>query len=212
VNDRRGVYIPPEIWNLDGLSIPERVLLAEIAFLASNGACFASNNHFGRLLGCSASNARKMVYKLVDAGFVLRVSKSGHDQRVLCPNPTVAHVQNWTTPCPKPDTIKDKVKTKPKKQQGTTRPNLDMCVEWFTENGFPQYAEPFFDYYETNGWVQGGGKKPIRNWEAAARGWVRRQKQFNDEKRQRGFDKLKFNADNIKSWANQKNDGHDVGR
>jgi hypothetical protein len=35
-------------------------------------------------------------------------------------------------------------------------------------------ASLFFDHYETNGWVQNKGK-PVKNWEAAARNWVRRE-------------------------------------
>lgn len=206
------MYIPPEIWTLPGVTIPERIVLAEIVFLHAQNGCFASNDHFGRLLGCSSSNARKILYRLVDLGHVVRVSKYGHDQRVLCPTMDTEGVQIRTTPCPNPDNITDKGKPKPKKQtETTTRPNLDMVQTWFAENGHPEFAGPFFDYYETNGWVQGRGRKPIKNWEAAARGWIRNQKKYNDEKRQRGFDRLKFNADNIRTWANQKqhpgNDG-----
>ena len=35
-------------------------------------------------------------------------------------------------------------------------------------------AQEFWDYYESNGWKV--GKNPMRNWKAAARQWVRRQK------------------------------------
>lgn len=212
MDERRGLYIPAEIWSLDSLTIAERIVLSEIAFLDSQGRCFANNNHFGRLLGCSASNARKIIYSLLDAGVVVRVSASGHGERVLCPNLAAAHVQTWTPPCPNPDTVKDKTESKPKTQKRTpTRPNLDMVREWFRKNNAPTMAEPFFDFYDANGWVQGKGK-PIRNWEAAARGWIRRQNQWNNENKQRGFDRLKFSADNIRAWADGKNNpGNDGG-
>lgn len=208
MGDGRGVYIPPEIWAMSKLSVSERVMLAEIVFLDSNGQCFASNDHFARLLDCSKSNARKMVYNLIECGAIVRLSKNGHGQRVLCPNAAIVGVQNWTPPRPDLDTIENKVKTKPKKQRvARTCPNLDTCQNWFAENGAAEMAGAFFDYYETNGWVQGAAKKPIRNWEAAARGWIRRQKQYNGEKQQRGFNRQKFDAGSIAAWANDKNNG-----
>lgn len=33
-------------------------------------------------------------------------------------------------------------------------------------------ADTFFDHYKTNGWVQGRGK-PIKDWQAAVRNWIR---------------------------------------
>jgi hypothetical protein len=162
------------------------------------------------MLGCSTSNARKIIYKLVDHGAIVNVSKNGHQRRVLCPNVGVARVQNWTPPCPKLDNVENKENTTPKptpKRKVFERPNLDMVQTWFSENGNPTMAGPFFDYYESNGWVQGRARKPIRDWHAAARGWIRNQNKWNNEKQQRGFDKLKFNADTIRSWANDKNNG-----
>lgn len=35
----------------------------------------------------------------------------------------------------------------------------------------------YFDYYESNGWMV--GKNKMKNWQAAARNWHKRQKQFN---------------------------------
>jgi hypothetical protein len=40
-------------------------------------------------------------------------------------------------------------------------------------------AEAFVDHYEANGWRQGKGTgRPIKDWQAAFRGWVRRQSEF----------------------------------
>lgn len=190
------------------LSVSERIILAEIVFLHANGECFASNEHFAQLLNCSASNARKMIYTLVRVGAIKRVSKNGHGHRVLCPNVAAEGVQNWTVPRPKLDTVIEQPINKPKKQHTPKAcPKLDTCQNWFAENGAAEMANAFFDYYETNGWVQGAAKKPIRNWHAAARGWIRRQQQFNAEKKQRGFNRQKFDAATIAAWANDKNNG-----
>ncbi len=43
-------------------------------------------------------------------------------------------------------------------------------------------AEQFYDHYEANGWVQGKGK-PIKNWKAAARNWMRRKGKYSSHQR-----------------------------
>jgi len=54
------------------------------------------------------------------------------------------------------------------------------CLAFFNAKGFPSgEAEKFFCFYEANGWVQGKSRAPIKNWEAAATGWVRRAAEFN---------------------------------
>ena len=56
-------------------------------------------------------------------------------------------------------------------------PSLDEVKTFFSKNNFTSDAERFFDYYDANGWTQGKGK-PIKNWQAAARNWERRQREF----------------------------------
>lgn len=42
---------------------------------------------------------------------------------------------------------------------------------YMKEKGYPDKADKFFDHYEANGWVQGNGRKPIKDWKAAVRTW-----------------------------------------
>ena len=47
-------------------------------------------------------------------------------------------------------------------------------------------AQHFVDYYTANGWVQGKGKKPIKDWKATVRTWERREEDgagSNDNRR-----------------------------
>lgn len=50
---------------------------------------------------------------------------------------------------------------------------------FFEEKDSPlSEAERFFDHYESNGWLV-GGKSKMKNWEAAARNWLKNSKKFN---------------------------------
>ena len=194
------------------ISIVERIVLAEIVSLDSIGDCFASNSHFGELLSCSESNARKTIYKLISRGLILRVSKNEHGDRLLCPNPDAGDVQNWTLGVSKSDHIYIQPTKQPINSKGAKPKNLEMVVEAFLELGMETEAEAFFDYYESNGWVQGKARTPIKNWRATARAWIRRQKQFSDEKQKngRGFHTSGFDSNRLREWADRKNNVGDI--
>jgi len=67
----RGIYIPPEIWTLDNLSFAERILMSEIKKLAeTDKGCFASNQYFSDLLGCSKESVKKYLKTLKDGGYI----------------------------------------------------------------------------------------------------------------------------------------------
>ena len=51
-------------------------------------------------------------------------------------------------------------------------PTLDDVRAYCLERNNTVDAEKFFDYYETNGWVQGKGK-PVKDWKACVRTWER---------------------------------------
>ena len=71
------------------------------------------------------------------------------------------------------------------KKRGARPHSLEEVVEAFTKVQASQDdAMAFWDYYEANGWTQGRGK-PIKDWKAAARGWIRRTQQFGKNERTR---------------------------
>ena len=51
-------------------------------------------------------------------------------------------------------------------------PTLEEVKDYCSERKNNVDAERFFDYYSTNGWVQGKGK-PIKDWKACVRTWER---------------------------------------
>lgn len=57
-------------------------------------------------------------------------------------------------------------------------PSTESVKAYAAKNGLRDLAEPFIDYYEANGWVQGKAMKPLKSWEAAYRQWCRREVEF----------------------------------
>jgi len=203
---RTGVFVPAEIWSLSDLSPNARVVLAEVfSFVKQGRLCFASNAHFAELLHLSPSGARKVVYELIKAGYLTRgVAETGQGAqiRTLCPKmdsppPQIGHT---------PDPIRPHTKTPTKtttKTRREKRPNLEEVVAAFTEIGASQHAAEFFDYYEANGWTQGKAGKPIKNWKAAARGWIRRAPQFKTNEKRKGFDAGNIDPESLRAWLDQ---------
>lgn len=54
-------------------------------------------------------------------------------------------------------------------------PNAKEVTEYAQSIQFNLDGEKFVDYYESVGWVVGGSKKRMKNWQAAVRTWKRQQ-------------------------------------
>lgn len=61
-----------------------------------------------------------------------------------------------------------------RKQSSVQRnpPSVDEVRHYMADQGYPDDADAFVDFYSANGWVQGRGK-PIKDWRAAVRNWQR---------------------------------------
>lgn len=73
---------------------------------------------------------------------------------------------------PVKEPVKEPKRTPAKK---SIPPSEDQVEDYATENGLNLTG--FFDYYQSNGWRV--GKNPMRDWEAAARNWHKRQSEFS---------------------------------
>lgn len=72
-----------------------------------------------------------------------------------------------------------------KPRRGTTKrgafvvPAIEIVKDYFsTIKGGDTDAECFYDYFAANGWRT--GKNPLKDWEAAARNWMRRKSEFSN--------------------------------
>ena len=60
-----------------------------------------------------------------------------------------------------------------------TPPSEDEAVTYFCEQGSSAAeAKSFLDYYAANGWKV-GGRSSMKDWQAAARNWIRRTRQYS---------------------------------
>lgn len=69
-------------------------------------------------------------------------------------------------------------KTKPEKKRAVFRkPTVGEVSAYAMEMLYEMDAQAFVDHYDACGWVV-GKNKPMRDWKAAVRNWVRRQSEF----------------------------------
>lgn len=88
---------------------------------------------------------------------------------------------------PKPDRegqeAEGQKQSKPNKQERVkskfSPPSIDQVKEFFLEmKSTVVEAEKFHNHFESNGWLV-GGKAKMKNWQAAARNWIKRSESFN---------------------------------
>mgnify|MGYP003674967012 CR=1 FL=1 len=199
--ERAYLLIPWDIWTLP-ITITERVVLSEIVSLSKVGICYASNAHFAELCQVTQSAARKAIYKLIAGGYVTAGGAThGHgNARTLCPcTATPLPLEGHPPAPPVPATMYTVNKTTTK--TGRKPKGLDEVLDAFRELGHEAEGEQFYNYYEANGWIQGKARKPLANWRAAAANWIRNTEKYANEKKPRGYQAPKWDADGLKAWA-----------
>ena len=183
----KGVWIPAEIWLDKRLTLVDRALLAEIDSFSGNGKSFhKGNDTIQEEYGISRNTIGRSLKKLEALGFV-EITFNGRVRNVVTRAGSIPKMgrqspQNGEAASPNDTSTNTRERTKnntPKKR-GTRPKDLEEVVEAFKEVGAEESeAMAFFDYYEANGWTQ-GRNKPIKDWKAAARGWIRRTPQFKN--------------------------------
>ena len=78
-----------------------------------------------------------------------------------------------------PVTVINREKTDKPPRPRFTPPSEDEAINYFDEQGSSAAeAKSFLDYYAANGWKV-GGRATMKNWQAAARNWIRRAGQYS---------------------------------
>ena len=78
---------------------------------------------------------------------------------------------------------------KPKRKRFVP-PTLDEVRDYINEQGYRIDAEAFIDHYQSVGWKV--GQKPMKDWKAAVRTWVRRDKEKMPNKGESSFNEDDF--------------------
>lgn len=189
--DFKGVWFPAEVWLDDRLTALEKMILMEIDSLDNEGGCFASNEYLAEFCQCSKSKVSAAVSKLRRLGFVRVLSFDGR-KRVLgsCLSFSVGQptkneksaYQNLEEIVLEDSTSEstNECMAKPKTRRFQP-PTLEEALAYADERGYSIDVRHFIDYYTANGWTQGRGK-PIRDWRAAMRNWVRNDRNWNPRK------------------------------
>jgi uncharacterized phage protein (TIGR02220 family) len=66
----KGIWIPKEIWESKGMSMQEKIFLAEIHSLDNEQGCIASNAYFAEFFGLSKSSVSRIVSSLVKKNLI----------------------------------------------------------------------------------------------------------------------------------------------
>lgn len=182
------IIIPESIYRDERLS-PRAVLLYGLvqAFSKGRGFCWASNAALAERLNVSKSCLSHLVSKLSSCGLVRLQTDPETGARHICPiaknNEGIADFSY--TPCKKQqdpslnsatieykESIREKENT-PAKHRRFQPPSVTEVADYCREHSLSMDAERFVDYYTANGWMAGRSK--MRDWQAAARNWARRE-------------------------------------
>ena len=68
----------------------------------------------------------------------------------------------------------------PKRAPRFVAPSLDEVKGFFYKNNFTSDPAAFYDHYTANGWIV--GKTKMKDWQATARNWERRQHEFSTQR------------------------------
>lgn len=158
----------------------EKILFSEITALSNiYGYCYASNSYFCDLYGVSIASVKGWIANLKRCGYVsvevIRDDSKNVIERKIRPISTPS-VKNLADPQSKnqPNNIKSNNTTSKNITQREARPkSIEDVRAYCQERNNGVDPEKFWDYYETNGWKQ-GGRAPIKDWKACVRTWERK--------------------------------------
>mgnify|MGYP003780614195 CR=1 FL=1 len=200
-----GIWIPQEIWALNDISPMQRILLSKIHALShKDGSCWAGDDFLAESLGVSSQYIRKMRKELCETAHI-KCEGYGHRRKMsVLVEATIGtsndrnkqqSLQVEATTVAKVATIGAKVATtvaqskeksieKSKEVVKRVRfqePSLEEAMNSFELAGSSRdEGEKFWNYYEANGWKAGRNK--MKNWNAAARNWIKRSHEFTTNK------------------------------
>ena len=128
----------------------------------------------------------ELVSELAECGFVRLSPDPDSGTRRIYPlvEKTTGIGENTNTPCQKNQTAlvenanhrkysEQNIENTSAKRKRFQPPSISEVADYCREHSLSMDAERFVDYYTANGWM--AGRSRMRDWQAAARNWARRE-------------------------------------
>ena len=196
-NHNWAAVIPCRYLMSKDINSTQKLLIGLISSLSNlKGYCFASNEYLADCLDISKITASQLISDLEKKGYLGRIiyrnDKKQVEQRILTlildKYPTLENIiptieNNDTLPLnfniPPIENRKDNIKVNSNinNKNNNIVPTMEMVEDYFFEKERPDLAEPFFDFYTSNGWMV--GKNKMKDYKSAIRNWIRNDKKFN---------------------------------
>ena len=174
-----------QFWNMNRFNNPisihreDTMRLSKIGSKNTYHKCITELSQWGFFLYCPSHNPMKgstvKMYKFGTSSGTTTGTSSGTTSGQVPVQALVPSINNINK-------IKHTKLLKQKESKNNfTPPTLEEVLNFFKEQKFStEEAEPFFLYYQANGWLV--GKAKMKDWQAAARNWILRSKKFQAEK------------------------------
>lgn len=187
-----------------GLRGDHLIAFAVIHGFSQDGAgwYYGGREYLAGWLGCSTKKVSRILNTMVDQGLIVRQQvegksgkcykyqsavrdKTSHSNETNSPiqEDNMSHSKGQKEPIERDKTSHINIKetlTEPEtnNKKRFQKPTVEQIKEYATERGYPDFdAEYFWDYWESRGWRRGGDT--IKDWKAAFRNWVKRNKNQN---------------------------------
>ena len=187
---RQYIIVPLDIWQLEGLSVTERLVASVVyGYTEQGNPCFMTNTGFSKLLRVSPRTISAAVNKLIDGGYI-EALEGGNNRRLgwkLASRGGRSHLLGgWKLPSTRNTEHNEDSKNihnRMNTREDDKRPlhwqqvrdyflhlddsehgrNRQHCIPW---------ARDFFTYYDARGWQNKNGA--ITAWRPVALAWYRR--------------------------------------
>lgn len=164
-------YIVVMGWMMTSLGLNGNDLLAYALIYGysqdSEGCYFGSLSHTAERLNISRRAAADVLSRLVEKGHLVK-KQVVIDGIQRCTYKAVVPAEAAPTPAPPTPAPSPSKPARPR----FTPPTREEVAAYCEQIGCTIDVDRFCDYYEANGWVQGRGK-PIKDWRATVRNWLR---------------------------------------
>lgn len=196
-NHNWAAVIPCSYLMSKDINSTQKLLIGLISSLSNlKGYCFASNDYLAECLDISKITASQLISDLEKKGYIGRIiyrnDKKQVEQRILTLvldkyfplENDIPIIENYDTlplnsNIPPIENRKDNIKINSNINNKINNivPTMEMVEDYFFEKERPDLAEPFFDFYTSNGWMV--GKNKMKDYKSAIRNWIRNDKKFN---------------------------------